>query len=322
MFRAGDRIDRYEIMGELGRGGMATLYLAREHGGREVAIKVMHREVANDVEVQKMFLDEARLSTRIRHPNVVRVERIASCERGPYIVMEYVRGATLAAVLRARAAARAPLPVELAVAIAAKIAEALHAAHETRDELGHELGIVHRDVSPSNVLLGVRGDVKLIDFGVARARKRLARTMPGCVKGKLAYMAPEQLAGVNVDRRADVFALGVVLWEMLALRRLFHAADDLETILRIRDPAPVPPPSLHRADVPAQLDDVVATMLARHLEERFSTAAAARHAMLLACPDALSVGPERLAALVAAQPAAAPSIADEPTVPARPEGER
>ncbi len=290
MLRVGQTVGAYEVVEELGHGGMAALFLGREIGSeRRVALKVMHAEVATDLETQKMFLDEARLSACIRHPNVVHVERIAEHEGTPYLVMEHIPGADLAAVLRARARDRAHLPVPLAVAIAAQIAEGLHAAHESTDELGQPLGIVHRDVSPGNVLIDRAGTVKVIDFGIARARTRLAKTTPGSVKGKLAYMAPEQLEGKAFDRRVDVFALGVVLWEMLVLRRLFYAPTDLDTILRIREPSPVEAPSRHRGDVPSRLDDVIATMLARDLEERFCTTQAARHALLVACPEAREV---------------------------------
>lgn len=317
MFGVGAHIGPYELIAELGKGGMATLFLALQTGlggfSRHVAIKVIHPEIASDPEIIKMFLDEARLGGSIRHPNVARVEAIDEHQGSPYLVMEYISGATLTQILRDHVRSGAPLPLDQIVAIAAAVADALHAAHESTDELGNPLGIVHRDVSPSNVLIDTHGQVKLIDFGVAKARKRLAKTQPGSVKGKLAYMAPEQLAGRDLDRRVDVFALGVVLWEMLTLRRLFHAQTDIETIMKIRDEAPVVPPSAFRPEVPPRLDDVVATMLARDLEERFSTTAAARYAMLVTCPSAALVSSGALAQLAAAH-AGAPSR-EEPTSP-------
>jgi len=319
VYGVGARIGPYELIAELGSGGMARLFLARQSGpggfSRRVAIKVIHPEIASDPEIVKMFLDEARLGGAIRHPNVAQVEAIDEHEGAPYLVMEYIEGATLMQVLRARSQRRDPLPIELAVAIVARVAEGLHAAHETTDELGRPLGIVHRDVSPSNVLIDTAGHVKLIDFGVAKARHRLAKTTPGSVKGKLAYMAPEQLAGQDADRRVDVFALGVVLWEALTLRRLFAGASDLDTILKIRDPAPVIPPSSIRPEVPPRLDDVVGTMLSRDLEERFCTAAAARHAMLLSCPEASSLEASAIAPLAQEQPGL--QTVDDVTVPAR-----
>lgn len=322
MLGVGSQLGPYELIAQVGRGGMATLYLGRQSGlggfSRRVAIKVIHPEIASDPEIVKMFLDEARLGASVRHPNVVAIEAIAEHEGRPYLVMEYVEGLTLAQLLRARAESHAPLAVEHAVAIACRLAEGLHAAHECKDELGDPLGIIHRDVSPSNVLIDTSGQVKLIDFGVAKARRRLAKTAPGSVKGKLAYMAPEQLEAGDFDRRVDVFALGVVLWEMLTLRRLFHGATDLETIMKIRDPAPVVPPSRFRADIPPRLDDVLGTMLARDLEDRFCTAAAARHALLVACPAALLVDSPSLAQL-AVPPSPPPASArDGATVPERP----
>lgn len=314
----GVRIGDYELVGELGEGGMAKLYLARLAGSaRQVAIKVIHPQIASDPETVKMLRDEARLGLAIRHPNVVHVEAVEEHEGSPYLVMEYVEGVTLATILRARTQRRAPLPAELAVAIVARVADGLHAAHEATDGLGRPLGIVHRDVSPSNVLIDTAGRVKLIDFGVAKARQRLARTLPGSVKGKLAYMAPEQLAG-SADRRVDVFALGVVLWEMLALRRLFAAASDVETVLAIREGPPILPPSCFRDDVPHRLDDVVLTMLARDVEERFCTAAAARHALLLACPAARNIADADLAPLAHERVVSASSPLERTkTLPAR-----
>jgi eukaryotic-like serine/threonine-protein kinase len=325
----GDRVGPYEVLSEIGSGGMARIFAGRQTGPggfvRRVAIKLIHANIATDPDVLKMFLDEARLSACIQHPNVVKVEALGEHEGAPYIVMEHIDGASLAAILRGRAQRREPIAVDVAVAIAARVAEGLHAAHESTDELGNPLGIVHRDVSPSNVLIDRKGHVKLIDFGVAKARERLATTRPGSVKGKLAYMAPEQLLAGPFDRRADVFALGIMLWEMLTLRRLFYASTDIDTILRIKGAIPIEPPSAHRADLPPRLDDVVLTMLARDLEERFTTCAAARHAMLVSCPAALQTEAQALAALVPTE-AERSSLertpiehsGEEPTAPQRP----
>ena len=324
MIGAGTRLRDVEVVAELARGGMATLFLGRASAPeRRVAIKVVHPSIANDVEVVKMFLDEARLSAAIRHPNVVRVEELGMHEGHHYLVMEYIDGVTLADLLRGLIRGGEALRVDVAVSIAAEVAAGLHAAHDCVDELGQPLNLVHRDVSPQNVLIDRRGHVKLIDFGVAKARHRLAQTVGGAVKGKLAYMAPEQLAGRAVDRRVDVFALGVVLWESLVLRRLFHRKDDLATMLAVQS-EPILPPGAHRGDLPARLDDVVTTMLSRDPEERFATAAACRRAMLLSCPEALSVEPPAIAELV--QRAASDALAertdparagDEPTIPER-----
>jgi serine/threonine-protein kinase len=230
--------------------------------------------------------------------------------------MDYVEGFTLAAALRAHAMRRAPIAVDVAVSIAMQLADALHAAHETRDEHGQPLGLVHRDVSPQNVLVDARGHVKLIDFGVAKARHRLSVSVSGEIKGKLAYLAPEQLAGDPVDRRVDVWALGVVLWETLTCRRLFLGRSEVATMVAVRE-GPIVPPSTYRPGLPPKLDDVVLTMLARPVMERFATAAAARAAMLTAVPAALSVDPSAIAELARASmqtatPAPAPR---SPSVP-------
>lgn len=323
MIGVGSKLGAYELVAELGHGGMATLFLGRQSGlggfSRQVAIKVIHPEIASDPEMVKMFLDEARLGGWIRHPNVATVEAVAEHEGAPYLVMEYVEGVTLTQILRARLQRREWLPIELAIAIVMRVADALHAAHETADELGRPLGIVHRDVSPSNILIDKRGQVKLIDFGVAKARHRLATTTPGSVKGKLAYMAPEQLAAGPLDRRVDVFALGVVLWEMLTLRRLFYAPSDIETMLNIRAKEPVEPPSRWRPDLPPRLDDVIGTMLARDLEERFCTTAAARYALAVTCPAAMLV---EAAALAQLSVPPSESAREETTVAARPGSKR
>jgi serine/threonine-protein kinase len=292
VIQVGSKIGAYEVVKELGRGGMATLYLGTYRGpggfARRVAIKVLHRDVARDPELVRMFLDEARLSACIQHPNVVHVEAFEQLGDLHYLVMEYIEGCTLAQVLRDRAQRREPLPAELAVAILAQVAAGLHAAHEAADELGQPLNIIHRDVSPQNVLLGVAGHVKLIDFGVAKAQHRLAASVSGEIKGKLAYMAPEQLAGEALDRRVDVWALGVVLWEALTSTRLFLGPNEMSTILAVRQQGVLPPSTL-RPDLPPKIDDVILAMLARPVFERFATTAAARAAMLTSVPAALAV---------------------------------
>ncbi len=314
MIEVGAKLGAYEVVREVGRGGMATLYLGvyRGAGGfaRRVAIKAVHPEVADDPEGVRMFLDEARLSACIQHPNVVHVQALEQVGALHYLVMEYIEGSTLAQVLRNQVQKGEPLAADVAVAITAQVAAGLHAAHDTADELGRPLNIIHRDVSPQNVLLGVGGHVKLIDFGVAKARHRLSASISGEIKGKLAYLAPEQVMGDPVDRRVDVWALGVVLWETLTSRRLFLGRSEVATMVAVRE-APILPPSTFRAGLPPKLDDVVLTMLARPVVERFATAAAARVAMLTALPAALSVDLAVIAELARATMPAPPP--PEPT---------
>ena len=224
---AGSHVGGYEIVAPLRAGGMASLYLARRIGpagfSRPVAIKVVHAHLASDRAFVEMFLDEARLSARIIHPNVVHVEELGEAGGSFFLAMEYVHGTSLSVFLGRLVESRRMLAPEAACAIAMKVADGLHAAHEAKDEQGEPLQVIHRDVSPQNVLIGLDGHVKLIDFGVAKARGRMQQTEAGSLKGKLRYMAPEQAWGRAIDRRIDVYALGVVLWETLTARRLFSA---------------------------------------------------------------------------------------------------
>ncbi|HJL18535.1 MAG TPA: serine/threonine-protein kinase [Sandaracinaceae bacterium LLY-WYZ-13_1] len=321
MIGPGDRLGPYEVLEEMARGGMATLFLGRWSGPggfqRRVVIKLIHQDAADDPEVVRMFLDEARLSAAIQHPNVVHVEGLAEHRGEHYLVMEFIEGVTLVDILRSLIARGEQMPVDIAVSIAAEVAKGLHAAHESTDDAGRPLGIVHRDVSPQNVLVDRRGFVKIIDFGVAKAQHRLSKTATGAVKGKLAYMSPEQLAGEDIDRQTDVFALGTVLWEMLTLRRLFYRKNDLETIFAIRE-ADVPPPGTLRPGIGPKLDDVVCTMLAQNREERFATAAAARAALLAAHVDALRLDAVHVARFVRAVAAEALEKRKPPPLPPPP----
>lgn len=294
----------YRIVKALATGGMAEIYLARQRAiegvERTVVIKRILEARADDAEFVTMFLDEARLLAALSHPNIAQVFDLGRVDGTYYLAMEHVRGPTLGAVLAlAKRQGDGRLPRREALGIALAIAEALHYVHERRDDVGRSLAIVHRDLNPANVLLSFDGAVKLIDFGIAKARHRLVKTTLGSVKGKLAYISPEQLGGLAVDRRLDVWALGVVLWEMLLMRRLFHRSNDLDTMLAVKTFA-VPTPTEHRREIPPRLDDVILTMLARALDERFSTAAACRAAMLTAVPSGAAVDAEGLAAFVQA----------------------
>jgi serine/threonine-protein kinase len=297
----GTRIGEYEIVAPLRAGGMASLYLARRAGAagfsKPVAIKVIHTHLARDPAFVEMFLDEARLSARIQDPNVVHVEDLGEADGMFYLAMEYVLGVSLASLLARHVQGDQQLDPALAVAIAMRVADGLHAAHELRDEHGASLEVVHRDVSPQNVLVSEAGHVKLIDFGVARARGRLQETEAGALKGKVRYMSPEQAYGRPIDRRTDVYALGIVLWEMLTMRRLIEGANDIEALELARAPRVVPP-TRHRPGLPPDLDHVVVTALARDADARYATAQAFRRALAGAMPAALRVEPSDLAALL------------------------
>jgi len=297
----GRRVGPYEVVSRLNRGGMATLFLGRQTGpggfARHAAIKVVHDDLAADDQFVRMFMDEARLCSRIQHPNVVHVEAFGELDGQHYLVMEYIEGVSLSELLVSLIQRRETLGVEVAVGIAAQVADALHGAHETTDEDGRPLGIIHRDVSPQNVLITAGGYVKLIDFGVAKAEGRMQRTLGDTVRGKLAYMSPEQARGEPVDRRTDVFAVGVVLWESLTLRRLFRGRSDFDTMQRVRA-AEVPAPSEFRADLPEPLEAVVLSALARTPLGRPPTAMQLRRELLRAVPEAVFLDPGELSDLV------------------------
>jgi serine/threonine protein kinase len=273
---AGDHLDRFELIAELASGGMATVFLARLGGvagfQRLVAIKRLHPHLVQDPEFVQMFLDEARLAARIHHPNVVPIVEIGTSESGYYLVMEYVEGDTAARLIARSLQSNRDLPLAIANRIALDVLAGLHAAHELSDDHGKALEIVHRDVSPQNILIGIDGTTRLTDFGVAHAASRLTSTRAGQLKGKLAYMAPEQARGADIDRRVDVFAMGTVLWEMWTGKRLFRGQGDAETLERVLF-ATVPSPCTVNAKIPPELERVCMRALERDRSARFSSAA-------------------------------------------------
>jgi len=293
----------YEIVAKLREGGMATLFLGKRVGeagfSRLVAIKVIHPDLANDEQFRQMFLDEALLSSRIDHPNVVHVEELRQFEGSHFLTMEFVHGCSLSQLQRTLLARGRRLAPAFAARIAMHVADGLHAAHETCDESGRALGVVHRDVTPENILLAYGGHVKLIDFGIAKAYGRKHRTMDGLLKGKFRYMAPEQAHGKAVDRRVDIYQLGIVLWEMLTLRRLFSAEGDVELLASVQKPNVRPPSSLVDR-IPPALD--AAVMMALHPDPRRRPVDAQAFARLLAraVPSAHDVDSGALRALLIA----------------------
>lgn len=300
----GSRIRDYEIIARLKAGGMATLFLARRVGAagfsRHVAIKVVHPHLAEDQGFIRMFIDEALLSARIQHPNVVHVEELGEDKGTYFLAMEYVHGSALSTLLGSLAKLERRLSPDIAVWIAMRLADGLHAAHELRGDDGQPLGVVHRDVSPQNVLLSMSGNVKLIDFGIAKAAGSSAkRTETGSLKGKLRYMAPEQAYGHAVDRRTDVYALGIVLWEMLTMHRMFSGANDLMILDQVRAPRPVPPSQL-APGIPPELDRVVLSALSPDPAARPPTAQDFRRWLGDALPAANNVDAGRVAEVLEA----------------------
>ncbi|MDB4974741.1 MAG: Serine/threonine protein kinase PrkC, regulator of stationary phase [Myxococcaceae bacterium] len=292
MWSAGQKVGNYEIIAKLREGGMATLYLARQTGpsgsSRHVAIKVIHPRLASDEQFRQMFLDEAMLASRIEHPNVVRVEELGQYEHAHFLTMEFVHGCSLAQLQRVLLARKRRLAPAFAARIVMHVAEGLHAAHELCDDTGRLLNVVHRDVTPENILLAYDGQVKLIDFGIAKAYGRRHRTQDGLLKGKFRYMAPEQALSKTIDRRVDIYQLGIVLWEMLTLRRLFAAERDIDLLASVRRPVVQPPSSLVDR-IPPALDDAVMAALDPDPRRRPADAQALARMLARAVPAAHDV---------------------------------
>jgi hypothetical protein len=254
---------------------MAELFLARTVGpeGFEklVVLKKILPKFADNQKFVRLFLDEARLAAALDHPHIAHVYDLGKLETSYFFTMEYVHGQDLHATVKRTARQGKRLPIAHAVQLAHAVASALHYAHERRGPDGSLLGIVHRDVSPSNVLIAYDGAIKLVDFGVAKAATSTVKTRTGTLKGKISYMSPEQAKGSPIDRRSDVFALGIVLWELVTSQRLFKAENDLATIQRIINSETQPPTEL-REDCPPELETIILKALAVDVNERYQTA--------------------------------------------------
>ena len=310
---------------------MASLYLAHRTGpagfARPVALKVIHPHLSQDAQFIRMFLDEALLCARIRHPNVVHVEELGQHAGAYYLAMEYVEGCSLSDVLDRLSSEGELMDPRIAVSVACAVLEGLHATHNVKGDHGEALEVVHRDVSPSNILIDRTGHVKLIDFGIAKARGRAVETSAGTLKGKYAYMSPEQAWGREVDLRTDLYAVSVVLWEMLATRPLFSADSELG-LLELARASNIPRLAPFLPSIPEGLDKALAWGLSADREARPSSARALRKALLDAMPEAREIDDSELAQLVArtsvtpSRPPgmAAPSGALGPTLASTPTG--
>lgn len=270
----GYQLGRYELLCPIARGGMASVWVARLQGAhgfeKLVAIKTILAEHASDPEYEAMFLDEARIVAGIRHHNVAEILDLGSADGMLYLVLEWVEGDSLALLERAALRHKDPIPMTVAMRIVAQICAGLHAAHELSDRNGKPLNVVHRDVSPQNVLVGATGEVKLIDFGIAKAVDQLSEnTRTGVVKGKISFMSPEQALGQRVDRRADVWAAGVVLYQLLAGRLPFRGENQLETLHLIGSKQPAPP----IAGLPKPVSALLERVLEPELDRRIANAA-------------------------------------------------
>jgi serine/threonine protein kinase len=264
---------RYELLAAIGQGGMGRLYIAERRGiqgfVKTVALKRILPHLADSVQLREMFLNEARIAARLEHPNIVATYELGEVEGKYFISMEYLPGEDLSAVI-GRCQGDRQIPIEIAAALAQQAAQGLHYAHEARDAQGRPIGLVHRDVNPRNIFVTYHGVVKLLDFGVVRGPQG-QKSVPGVFKGKYGYCAPEQLHGGRVDRRTDVFCLGISLWECLTGTRLFDGANDAMAIDAVRSRR-VDPPSALRANVPRGLDEIVLRALSRDPEQRYQSA--------------------------------------------------
>jgi serine/threonine-protein kinase len=278
------RLGKYEILALLALGGTAEIYLARIGGTsgfeKYVVVKCLHDHLADDPDFVKMFLDEARISATLDHSNIVQTFELGEYENRYYMAMEFLAGLSLAMVVR-RAGERIPggmMPVPLVLNMAAQACAGLHYAHE-RTQGGKPLNLVHRDISPQNLVITFEGDVKVVDFGIARAEYRETKTKAGTIKGKFAYMSPEQCVANAVDRRTDVFALGVIVHELLTGRRLFKRNSPYETYQAVLECA-VDPPSKINNQLDPGLDPIVMKAIAKDKDQRYATAEAFGDAML------------------------------------------
>jgi serine/threonine protein kinase len=270
------RVGRYVLYGEIAAGGMATVHYGRVRGAasfaRIVAVKRLHPHLAKDDDFGKMFLDEARIAARIQHPNAANILDVVSLPEGELlIVMEYIPGESLSRILKRLRTDAEHTPPDVVCAIVCDGLHGLHAAHEAKNDQGEALGIVHRDVSPHNLLVGGDGITRLVDFGVAKARGRIHATREGQVKGKIAYMPPEQLRGKAVDRRCDIYSMGIVLWEALTTERLFHADSEGETVTNVLEHKIIAPSDV-RPSLPKALDAITLKALSRDPKDRYATA--------------------------------------------------
>ncbi len=263
------RFGRFELLDRISAGGMAEVFRARDtERGTIVALKRILPQIAEDEDFIQMFEDEARVARQLEHPHIARMLDFGQVGIHYYIAFEYVNGKDMRAVFDRAVKLNQPLPLPFLLYVFSRIGEGLSYAHARKDKDGAPVSIVHRDVSPQNIVVSFDGDVKLIDFGIAKAAGKLSRTAVGTIKGKFGYMSPEQIRGLDVDQRTDVFSLGICMWELLTLKRLFQAENELLVLEKIRNYV-IPPVSSINPSVPAELDRIVMKALAKDTSERY-----------------------------------------------------
>ena len=276
------QLGKYEVGAKIGGGGMATVYIGRaprEDGTEErVALKVIRDELAQDEQFKSMFIDEAKILAQLSHPNVIQTLEYGVTGHHRFIAMELLSGRTYSDVWDLLVVKGDKMPIPLAAWLCARVAEGLHSAHELADETGHSLHVIHRDVNPSNIFLTHGGDVKLIDFGLAKARVRLSKSADGIVKGKIPYLAPEQARGQPIDRRIDIYALGATLWESVTMKRLFKRDTDVATLRAIIE-AKVPDVRTMVEGFPEELWIIIQKALSDEADDRYDTSEDLRKAL-------------------------------------------
>lgn len=286
--RTRECVGDYQLFVEIAAGGMATVHLAHRQGDpycTPVAVKRLHPQFTHDPEFLTMFADEVRVVTHIQHPHVVATLDIVQYRRDLSLVMQYVHGESFSKLLAAAYRSGRPATPAIVRTVMVDVLRGLHAAHEACDVNGMPLEIVHRDVSPQNIIVGADGCARILDFGIAKAIGRATVTRENEVRGKVAYMAPEQLQRGQVDRRTDIYAAAIVLWEALTCKRLFHSDSDARTLARVMT-LEVTPPSQHRQGITRELDQAVLQGLSRDPQARFATALDLANAIAASGPGA------------------------------------
>ncbi|MCA1665160.1 MAG: serine/threonine protein kinase, partial [Myxococcales bacterium] len=278
---------KYVLLERISVGGMAEVFKAKSFGveGFEkiLAIKRILPSMAEDADFIEMFIDEAKICGQLNHANICQIFELGRVEDSHFIAMEYVWGKDVLQIQNRFRKLRQTMKAEMAAFIAAKLCEGLDYAHKKKDAAGRPLGIIHRDISPQNILISYDGELKIIDFGIAKAASRSSKTQAGVLKGKFGYMSPEQVRGLPLDRRSDVFAIGTILYELLTSDRLFMGESDFETLEKVRN-VDVPPVTSINKNVPPELERILNKALARDVDERFQWAnemQEALHAFLL-----------------------------------------
>ncbi len=282
MLAVPDRIGPYQVLERISAGGMAEVYRAKQTGAdnfeRPVAIKRILPHIARDPNFIAMFQAEAKLAVQLQHGNICQIYQLGRHEDSFYIALEYVDGRDVGAILDLHQKQGKPIPLPQACYIIGRVCEGLDYAHNKKSSQGEPLNIIHRDISPPNLLISYEGEIKLIDFGLAKAVGSSVQTQAGIIKGKLAYMSPEQVRGAALDLRSDVFAVGIVFFELLTARRLFRRDSDLETFDAVRQ-CRVPRPSEINPGIPKALEEILLTALARDVDKRYQSAGAMNEAI-------------------------------------------